>query len=161
MLSVNYQKEVLELWLQQGCFDEIHKRLGYRLRLVSAEVPSAVRAGGIVSVKFTIANDGFAAPYNPRAALLVLRHSQSGRVFVFPIPEDPRRWGAGETRVVTVDGILPTEAESGDYQVLLKFPDPEPTLYSRPEYAIRLANDGLWEEATGSNVLPTRIAVSR
>ena len=153
--------EVLDVWKQQGCFGEIQNRLGYRFRLVNAEVPTEARAGGILSVTFTIANDGFAAPYNRRGALLVFRHAQSGHVFVTAVPEDPRRWAGGESRTVTVSGVVPSDTESGEYQVLLNFPDPEPTLYSRPEYAIRLANDGLWEEATGSNVLPARIAVSR
>ena len=160
-INLNYQREVLDLWRQQGCFDEVQKRLGYRFRLVSAEVPTDVRAGGALSVTFTITNDGFAAPYNPRGALLMLRHAQSGRVFVIVVPEDPRRWAGGESRTVTLSGIVPSDAESGEYQVLLNFPDPEPTLYSRPEYSIRLANDGLWEEATGSNVLPARIGILR
>jgi len=36
---------------------------------------------------------------------------------------------------------------------VLSLPDPETRLRDRPEYSIRLANKGLWEPATGSNLL--------
>jgi len=160
-LDVDYHREVIELWRQQGCFDEIQRRLGYRFRLVTASIPAVATAGGTLSLTFTITNDGWAAPFNPRAAMVVFRHTQTGRVFTMDIGQDPRRWGAGETHTVPVTGTVPTDAEAGDYQVLLNFPDPEPTLYNRPEYAIRLANDGLWEASSGSNALPVRITIAR
>ena len=160
-INIGYQPEVIALWKQQGCFGNIQKRLGYRFRLVSADVPTTATVGGTLSAAFTIMNDGWAAPYNPRAALLVLRHTRTGGVFVWPVADDPRRWGAGETHTVTVSGTVPSDADTGEYQVLLNFPDPEPTLWNRPEYAIRLANDGLWEASSGSNVLPVRVTVGR
>ena len=39
-------------------------------------------------------------------------------------------------------------------------PDPEPALHDRPEYAIRLANTGLWDAAVGANSLKQSITIS-
>jgi hypothetical protein len=153
--------DVIRLWKEQGCFSEIQRRLGYRFRLISAELPNEARVGEPITVTFTITNDGWAAPYNPRAALVVFRHAVSGRVFTLDVPYDVRRWGPGEVITVPVSGRVPAAAELGEYQVLLNFPDPEPTLYTRPEYSIRLANEGVWETRTGSNVLPARITIGR
>jgi hypothetical protein len=48
----------------------------------------------------------------------------------------------------------------GSYQLLLSLPDPTPSLRARAEYAIRVANDGLWDAATGLNDLKASIAVT-
>lgn len=44
--------------------------------------------------------------------------------------------------------------------MLLHLPDPEPALADRPEYAIQLANQGVWEPASGFNNLLHQIVVS-
>jgi hypothetical protein len=41
----------------------------------------------------------------------------------------------------------------------LNLPDPTPTLYSRADYAIQLANSGLWEAATGYNKMNHTVAI--
>ena len=43
----------------------------------------------------------------------------------------------------------------GDYKLYLNLPDPYPTLHDDPRYSIRLANDSVWDEATGYNLLTT------
>jgi hypothetical protein len=35
----------------------------------------------------------------------------------------------------------------------LNLPDPKPTLHDNPKFSIRLANSGIWNEATGYNKL--------
>ncbi|MDW8213931.1 MAG: DUF4874 domain-containing protein, partial [Roseiflexaceae bacterium] len=44
-------------------------------------------------------------------------------------------------------------------EVLLNLPDPAPTLNTRPEYGIRLANEGMWEPSTGYNRLLATVTV--
>ncbi len=48
---------------------------------------------------------------------------------------------------------------SGTYRLLMHLPDPEPGLYGRPEYGIRLANTGLWDPATGLHDLGGMVTV--
>jgi len=152
-LNVGYRREVLDLWRQQGCLAEIQNRLGYRFRLLRADLPSQAKPGSPLNLRFVMTNDGFAAPYNPRRMELGLRHTASRRVYPIKIAYDLRLWGGGETRTVSVPDRLPLELEPGSYDVVLSLPDPETRLRDRPEYSIRLANKGLWEPATGSNLL--------
>ena len=159
VLTDGYQPQVMELWKQQGCFGQIQRRLGYRFRLVSSEIPVQAAAGSFLSLRLVIANDGFAAPYNPRAVELVLRQASPRRDIALPVSADPRFWSAGQTTTVDLVALLPASAEPGSYDVFLNLPDPEPTLRGRPEYSIRLANMDTWEESTGYNRLQAKIVV--
>jgi hypothetical protein len=55
---------------------------------------------------------------------------------------------------------LPINIPQGDYKLYLHLPDPEPALYGKPAYSIRLANDNVWEASTGYNNLNITINVS-
>jgi Domain of unknown function (DUF4832)/Domain of unknown function (DUF4874) len=152
-IHIAYKPEVIDLWRSEGCFDEIQKRLGYRFRLVDGDLPAEIARGAPFRIRIAIANDGWAAPYNPRLVELILRHSASGQVQRFPLGADPRLWGAGETQNLDVTLTLPAAFDSGEYEILLNLPDPESGLYRRSDYSIRLANVGVWEMATGFNML--------
>jgi hypothetical protein len=160
-LNADYHAGVLGLWRKQGCYGEIARRLGYRLRLVSGSFPAEAAAGGVFEGSLLVANDGFASPYNPRGVELVLRHRGSGRETVLPLAEDPRRWGGGEAHRVAIRTPLPASLAEGSYELLLSLPDPAPKLRLRPEYSIRLANRGTWEPATGYNRLLASVEVRR
>jgi hypothetical protein len=54
---------------------------------------------------------------------------------------------------------MPEGIEPGDYELLLHLADPYPSIHDRPEYSIRLANQGLWEAETGYNKLNTIVTV--
>jgi hypothetical protein len=43
----------------------------------------------------------------------------------------------------------------------LRLPDPTPVLRDNPRYAIRLANMGVWDENTGTNVLIRGIEIPK
>ena len=156
-VNIDYQPEVIALWRAQGCIGEISRRLGYRFRLVDADVPNRVAIGGSLTARFRIANDGWSAPYNPRAVELVLRNVANGHEHRMPVDADPRRWTSGTSTAVSVSAAVPAAVEAGTYRLLLALPDPEPALRARPEYSIRLANAGLWEPATGFNDLQVEI----
>ncbi|TDD15084.1 DUF4832 domain-containing protein [Nonomuraea diastatica] len=107
---------------------------------------------------FTVRNDGYAAPVNPRDAALVLRDTATSAVHRFPLATDPRTWQAGETTRVRAKFRLPRSLPAGEYALLLDLPDPK--LPGRPEYAIRLANEGTWEPGTGLNALLHTVTVT-
>ena len=48
----------------------------------------------------------------------------------------------------------------GKYDLLLYLPDAAASIGSRPEYAIRLANDQVWEPATGYNKLLATLTIN-
>ena len=156
----NDAQETLEGWIDQGCLGEIKKRLGYRFRLVKSEVPADVKQGEAFTIKFEIVNDGWAAPYNSRQLELILRERNTGVEYYLPVKEDPRQWLPEKNHKIEVAAALPKDTSPGIYDVFLNLPDPTPRLYNRSEYAMRLANYGVWEESTGYNSLRANIIVN-
>ena len=158
-INADYHPRVIALWRAQGCYGQMARRLGYRLRLLRARLPRSVRAGGTLSGWITIANDGFASPYNMRPVELVLRRMGSTRTVLLPLFVDPRRWSSGSARQVDISTVVPKGLASGSYEVLLNLPDAAPSLHRPADYAIRLANKGTWEPRTGYNRLLMRVTV--
>lgn len=148
-LNADYHPEVLRSW---GSNLDIAKRnLGYRFTLTQGSYSSQVAAGGPLTVRFGVRNDGYAALFNPRQVELVLRNS-SGTLYRFALAVDPRQWASGSTTQVDQTVML-TGVPAGNYTLLLNLPDQAASLGLRPEYSIRLANANLWEAATGFNAL--------
>lgn len=140
-----------------GHYDEITMRMGYRFRLLGGELPVAVPAGSALNVRLVMRNDGFQGIVNPRGIRIVLRETKSGRVFAARFDDG---FGnrktlplAGETKTLQFAASVPRTAPAGRYQVSLHLNDPAPSLASRPEYSIRLANQGIWDARTGHNTL--------
>ncbi|MCP3879086.1 MAG: DUF4832 domain-containing protein, partial [Sulfitobacter sp.] len=151
-LNIDYHPDVIGSWVTGSCFGEIENRLGYRFTLVRATYDDAVETGAALNVRIELRNDGWAAPFNPRPVNLVLRHNYSGSVYSFPLANaDPRFWEAGDVQILDYD--IPVYLPSGKYTLLLHLPDPESSIATRPEYALRLANNSAWEAGTGYNVL--------
>jgi hypothetical protein len=119
-----------------------------------------VRPGGELSVSLNVRNDGYAPPYNPRGVEIIARNQTTGAVLVGKLPVDPRRFTPGATSSIAARLCVPAGTAEGTYALSLFLPDPEPALHDRPEYAIRLANVGLWDAATGYNSLKQTVSVS-
>ena len=152
-LNVDYHKDVLNGWRVGGCMATIERRLGYRFRLVDSEAPVTARPGGGISLAFTVFNEGFGNLYNQRPLEVVLRPKAGGDWIRLATAEDPRRWMTGRETAVRVVATIPEATAAGEYDVLLSLPDLASSLEGRPEYAVRLANAGVWEPASGMNLL--------
>jgi Domain of unknown function (DUF4832) len=72
---------------------------------------------------------------------------------------DVRRWEAGETTTVKALVRMPASVAAGTYKLALWLPDEVPALQADARYAIRLANDGLWDATTGDNLLSEKLVV--
>lgn len=148
-LNIEYNRKVHNVWKDGGCWDEVERRLGYRLSF--ADVYHSVPAAGEdFNIVLQIKNTGFAAPMNGRAVELVLVDG-NGVKTVYELNDiDPRYWFAGRT--VNIDKVIKIpEDAAGKCSLYLNLPDPKPTLHDNPLFSIRLANDGIWEEETGYN----------
>jgi hypothetical protein len=149
--------EVSRVWKENEDYDEVARRLGYRFRLLKASLPRALRPGGEFVCDLQMTNDGFARAMNPRGVEVVLRNTQSGAEYSVAIhgERENRLWlpAPGEKKSLQISAGIPPKMPPGNYEVFLNLPDPQPTLYSRPEYSIRLANKNVWEAATGFNRL--------
>ncbi|MEU6716417.1 DUF4832 domain-containing protein [Nonomuraea sp. NPDC046802] len=153
-LNTDYHTGVLNSWNTGGCLADVGRRLGYRLTLQNGTYPATAVRGGPLPITVNLRNDGWAAPVNPRGLELVLRSSSA--TYRLPLTGDPRKWLPGTT-TLSQTVTLPATMAPGSYTLLLSLPDPQ--LGSRPEYAIRLANTGTWESATGLNNLLHTVTV--
>jgi hypothetical protein len=145
-LNTTYNNDVNNDWV--GCISSIRKRLGYRLVLRRGFFPTQVTPGEKFNVTLELYNAGYAMPYNPRSAYLILRSKINGQEIRTPFVMDIRKslhWSK--------DFILPSGIQPGCYEVLLALPDSYAEIARRPEYSIRLANENCWEPATGYNKL--------
>ena len=66
----------------------------------------------------------------------------------------------GDTIFVSINGGIPANMDEGDLLCYFFLADPEARLHDRPDYAIRLANDNLWEDSTGYNSLNHQLKIT-
>jgi len=160
-LNNGFSKVVLNHWVNQGCMPEIRRRLGYRFVLSKLNVSHQVAPGGKMTFRLELKNEGFASPYNPRPAILVLKEKKTGNQREIPLTSvDARRWLSGQTVSLDLQVPIPANLPQGSYNVYLWLPDASQSLRTRPDYAIRLANKGVWQSSTGFNLLFDNLIVS-
>lgn len=149
-LNEDWHPEVIAGFKKHGCYETIREKLGYRLLLTEGLWPSRLLAGAGFQFRLALKNEGFAAPLLPRPVYLVLL--KDGRRVSWLLDVDPRRWEPGQHAIVA-RVALPQDLPAGRYVLGLWLPDPSPRLRDDPRYAVRLANDGVWDQYTGINVL--------
>lgn len=159
-LNRDYHQGVIGQWIDGGCYNEIEKRLGYRYRLISAEIMDESKPGGSFSCQLKMYNDGFANVMNRRDVKLILRNANTGIEYTCLANTDPRLWPLHDTITVSFEAGLPTQMTNANYQVYLQLPDPYLTLKDRTEYAIRLANENIFEESTAYHSLLHSVNIS-
>jgi len=158
-LNQDYYRGVNDLWKTDGSMDNIIRELGYRFQLLSGEYTGEVGQGGSFKARIILKNLGYAPLYNPRSVELVLKNTESAEAYKVNLGIDPRLWKPTlESSIDTVMGI-PDDMPVGEYELFLNMPDPEVTLYGKPAYSIRLANQNVWDETTGYNRLNINIQV--
>ena len=154
-LHRDYHPAVARQWKSEGSWEEIVRRLGYRLALDKIILTPEPKAGQKFEVYCQLHNSGFAAPANKRdVELILVSTSNPSKKYVYPQSVDPRFWLPGEEHEFTLSCTLDS-ALQGEYKVCLNLPDPYASLHDDPRYSIRLANDNVWEDPTGYNVLTT------
>jgi uncharacterized protein DUF4832/uncharacterized protein DUF4874 len=157
-LNEEYNQSVLAGFESGGCDGEIKQRLGYRFAFERAVLTSKVAPGGALSLEIDVVNRGFSAPFNKRPVYVTVAGA-GVRHTVRLEGVDARRWRAGETTTIQANLRLPADLASGNYTVALWLPDESSNLRADPRYAIRLANDGVWVDGTGDNVITTELQV--
>ena len=155
-LCNSYHPDVLSLWVEDNHYNEIKRRLGYRLALDRAVITTEQPAAGQpFEAFFQLHNSGFAAPMNKRAVELVfVKEGNPDEKYVYPQTVDPRFWLPGKQHKFTLACNLDA-AMHGAYRLCLNLPDPYPSLHDDPKFSIRLANDSVWDESTVYNYITT------
>ncbi|MFI6423777.1 DUF4832 domain-containing protein [Promicromonospora sp. NPDC050880] len=150
-LNRDYNQDVLNSWGQEG-IAETARRLGYRFVLESSSVSAR---GSAPTVSVTVRNDGWAAPYTPRPATLVLTRADGTEVTV-PFGSDARSWLPGTTTTLTA---ALADVPAGTYTLALGLPSADAGTSGDPRFAIRTANVGTWDTTRGVNVLEGTVTV--
>ena len=158
LLNSEYNNDVNNDWDSLGCIGSIRKRLGYRLFLHEAQLPTKITPGQDFVVIFKIENLGYAAPYNPRPAKLILRNHETGNEISLVCTDDIRR--ASKSFQITAKLRLPAGTPPGKYDLFLALPDSYPEIAGNPAYSIRLADQDCWEPSTGYNRLNDTVLVN-
>jgi hypothetical protein len=158
-LNEDYYHGVNDNWKTQGCMDNIIRKLGYRLVLLSSVCNDKILPGGTLNIQLKLNNTGYSAPYNPRKVEFVLKNTGTAETYMATTDEDPRFWRP-ETVTETSFAIgIPDNMPAGTYNLYLNLPDPEPLLYGNPDYSVRFANQNVWNAETGYNSLAQEITI--
>lgn len=156
---------VYDKWKANGNWEDMLRRMGYRYRLLESTAPETASPESSFQMTIKMINDGFARLHNPRLVEVVLRRQDHSHEFRIRAGQGLRNqlWlpGPGETNTLGIAVAIPPDAAVGAYEVFLNLPDPYPSLHDRPEYSIRLANEGIWEMSSGFNRLGHIINISR
>lgn len=160
ILNHVYNTDVINGWRNSGHYNEISRRLGYRLALLSATLPTHITPNQPFQVQLSMRNDGFGKVYNPRPIDLYLVPS-SGAAIRIRLTSDARRDLplGGQTRTLTYTATAPSLA-IGTYAMHLALPDPTTALANDARYSIRLATNGIWLSSSGRNNLNAAVSVT-
>jgi hypothetical protein len=158
-MNLDYYPGVINGFKTGSCFDDIQNHLGYRFEMVDGTFTNTGTAGGTMPVKFKVNNTGFAAPYNQRKAYIILKNVSTGVEYSLQMTADPRLWSAQTATSINENLTLPATMAPGSYRLYLKLPDADAALAARPEYSIRMANENMWNAASGTNDLQHIITI--
>ncbi|MFC1584064.1 DUF4832 domain-containing protein [Fibrobacterota bacterium] len=158
-LNHDYHGGVIGRWQDDGCYDEITLKMGYRYVLQDASLNSPVPPGGILDLNVNIANVGWGELFNPRDVEAVLR-SPDGSLSAAVLGVDPRWWRGGTTAPINVRLKIPAQLAEGTYSLGLRLRDKSPSIADDIRYAIRFANADVWDEESGVNWLTNSLELS-
>jgi len=157
-LAGDWETLLMAGWHAEGVYDKIAMHIGYRFQLVNSTIPATAVVGGQLPIQIAIRNVGYASPFNERKAYMVLRGKDT--TYTFLLHTDPRRWLPNGVVTVLTDTIsLPLGMPLGNYETCLWLPDVYESIHYDPRYAIRFANDWVWEDSTGYNNLRSTIEI--
>ena len=157
--GTSYATQVTNRWRNSGIFDTLNVHMGYRYNLIDAQLSDEAAPGGKMNVTIRVRNDGYAPIYNERHAYLVLKSEQ--KTFSLPLQTNPRRWlPNGKISWINEQVEIPANLPEETYHLYLWLPDKYEAIQDDARYAVRLANEGLWDENTGYNDLLTTVVIS-
>lgn len=160
-INTLWHSSIRSKWETQGCFDTIAKKLGYHYELVSAVVPDTITPNSEFTVAVTVKNTGWAPMYHARPVYIRMMDEQGGELLYYWTGVDSRDWLAGgQEYTFSNTFIAPVSINTSTVSLSIWMPDSLPANYAVSEYAVHFANQGVWDENTGNNILKANISVS-
>jgi len=156
-----YSEDVTNRWRNSGIYDRLNRKMGYRYELIEANLPESAAAGDTATIRIRLRNVGYAPLYNKRTAYITLRSEQVDTTYMLPLQSDPRRWlPNGAETLINEQLSIPTDVPAGEYAMYLWLPDEAETLKNDARYAVRFANQDIWDAETGMNRLKATIRIT-
>jgi hypothetical protein len=147
------------MWRNNGTFDELNCKLGYRFQLNNGQYSDTVVYGNNLSVNMNIQNLGFAPLYNRRPAYIVLKNNQHS--YQLRLSADPRTWKPNNVISNVNENITIADSiAKGKYNLYLYLPDAYASIAADSRYAVRFANEGVWDSETGMNSLLATVFIT-
>lgn len=160
-INIDYHPAVINQWESEQCMNEIKQRLGYRFTLSDGYFTPKGEIGHPYEIVLNLQNTGWAAPFNPRDVEVVFVHRKEiGNRYKIKLKEDPRFWFPGEQINIKARFGLPESMPAGEYDIYLNLPDSRPTIATRWEYSIQLANENVWDKQRGYNKIHSTVLVN-
>lgn len=157
-LNDYYHPSVISRWLTEGCYAEISKKLGYRIRLISSTFDSIVHEGDSIEFTIDMVNDGYSAPISPKR--LSLSFEGLSNNYEFDIDNVDLRLIGRDS--FSVHGVIPTQNMSlDDYQVYMNISDTNSSMSNSPWYKVRVANKNTWDSFLGRNKLNQSVRIEQ
>ncbi|MFV1995209.1 MAG: DUF4832 domain-containing protein [Verrucomicrobiales bacterium] len=152
-LNGGYHPDVIQEFIDNGCWDDFQRNLGYRLELVSATLPDNLTAGAAFSYQVELKNVGWAPFYNSRPVFLRVL-AGSNVLQDIPLTADPRFWRP-ESGNITISGsaLATCDVSANHLAFALWMPDQAANLRADPDYSVQFANVGTWVPGAGHNLL--------
>ena len=154
-LNMEYHPNVLAKWRMSryegmSTLDYIGMMQGYRFMLKKAD---ASADSGNLRLDFEVANVGFGHLLKEKKFEIVLKRGD--QVYRAAIDEDARLWDKNETVSRNYLFSLPSGISEGDWEVYLALSSAFESLADNPAYAVRFANENIWDEGLGMNKIGT------
>jgi hypothetical protein len=161
-LHRDYYKPIYDAW-GTSVKEDFTRKLGYRFELKNLSYSKEVAPGGILSFSLKLQNTGFSAMHLNRPVNLILDNGKTGseRIkYQTTLSINPRTW-TPEANIITIDRKLriPATIKEGTWQLLLTLPDANTQLQSDGRYAVRFANENVWN-TDGTNLLINDISIT-
>ncbi|CAF1456519.1 unnamed protein product, partial [Rotaria sordida] len=161
-LHRDYYKPIYDTW-GTSIKEDFTRKLGYRFELKNLSYSKEVAPGGILHFSLKLQNNGFAAMHLNRPVNLILDSGKTGSEHIkyqTTLSVDPRTW-TPESGIISIERKLriPATINEGIWQLYLAMPDSSIQLQSDGRYAVRFANENVWN-ADGTNLLVENISIT-
>jgi len=168
-INIDFWKDAIEMWKKielpasgndpaESEFNRISRKFGYRLRLIDATFPMSAKAGERFTIAANLNNDGYASIIKKRPIYLVFDNGKD-RHNIELTNIDVRKWVSGPVVLSQQTITLPLNMKPGKYKLALWLPDASANLQSRSEYAVRFANNDVWDATKGYNLLTDKLII--
>ncbi len=132
-------------------FKFMRDHIGYRFVVRDSDLSSDVEQGGILKLKTSIENTGFANPIMKQKAEIILE--KDGNYIKTPVDLNTKKWYSCTTNSPELDIKLPGGIETGKWNVYLKLSTGNNEIDEMHLRSVKFANENIWNQSLGANYM--------